>query len=67
MDEFKKYVDANVAELKTAMDEISGYSKEVAEELDATATEVKQTILEKLKAYVDAELDEIKKEQEPKA
>jgi hypothetical protein len=67
MDEFKAYVDAQVVELKNAMNEISGFSKEVADELDSTANEVKQTILEKLKAYVDAELDEIKKDQEPKA
>lgn len=67
LEEFKVFVDAEVAGLKTAMDQISEYSGKVAEELGATATEVKQTILEKLKAYVDTELEEIKKEQEPKA
>lgn len=67
MDDFKAYVDNSVDELKIAMNEISNYSKEVAEELETTATDVKQTILEKLKAYVDAELEEIKKDQEPKA
>lgn len=61
LDEFKKYVDDSVSELKGTFDDMSNYSKEIAEDLKLSTAEVKQTILEKLKLFVDKELEEINK------